>query len=168
MNQDDYSDFSALLDKCVYENDEVSLKKLERQFVPALLKMSRKAKLPERHRSPDDFNTELLLNAAVILEDEPAFKKVATLIAQEESDAYEIQRNDPHISRRDMGSIVSTSRLLGFALQSYSDNERFIRKAKKVISLSQRKSIDHEMISYSSGGKGKCFHGWSKQPQKNV
>jgi hypothetical protein len=67
------------------------------------------------------------------------------MMEQAELNAYRQQREDPFMSKSDVGPIVSTSRLVGQALVKLHQHPILQQKVRKVISLQELKEIDREM-----------------------
>jgi hypothetical protein len=99
----------------------------------------------KRQMCPGDVSSDTLLHAAIMIENRSLFEDVREMMEQAELNAYRQQREDPFMSKSDVGPLVPTPRLVGQALVKLHQHPILQQKVRKVISLQELKDIDHEM-----------------------
>jgi len=156
-------EFEYLIESCLSDIDRCETDRL-RELMELSLDKKLDAMMVDygrRYLLKNKPSVQLILFAAIILEDHETASKVWDIRTKEEAEAYSFQRDELLISRNTRGPIVSTERLIGLDLNLHHDKSVFVEKVQKTIPINDLKHIDAAMVHFSKLVGGEYYSNWA-------
>lgn len=142
--------------------EAILAEKLRPVLKNAILGKRKASQLPyyQRSKLAANVSSRTLLQAAIMIEDRPLYEEARDLMVQVELEGYRRQKNDPYLSKSQVGRLVPTPRMVGLAIERLYGNPILQAKVRNVISYAELARIDRAMEQTSHHHKNEDMVKW--------